>query len=231
MGILAIICFFVGLASVAGFLSFISKKIKSKKKKSKNDFELDFPFNYYEEKPLVFIIVGLIIILLTLFYFSSSIMTIVFPNDLRYKPEGTYCYYVIDKQNNAYPAKIEKVSYESDAGEDYYGNARTETHININLLELYIDNKSYEFYDDPKEIYSDEFTSILYYNEIDNDNGEYEEVEKEFTLKLTKDAAYCPSFGKGSTKINYIELLLEIIIIISEIAMYVITIYVNRKEN
>ena len=102
-------------------------------------YKSKLPFDYYKENPLLFIIVGLIIIVMTVFTMSSEILSIIFPNDLRYKPEGTYCYYIIDEDNNAYPAKIEKVSYDEDIGEDYYGNSRTKTHNNINLLELYGD--------------------------------------------------------------------------------------------
>jgi len=226
MGIIVLVCFLIGILSICYFIWFFSKKIKSKINKTEYKFEAEFPYDFYKEKPLTFLIVGVIIILLTLFAFSPSIMTIIFPNDLRYKPEGTYCYYVIEKNNEAHPAKIEKVSYEDDAGEDYYGNSKTETHINFNLLELYIGNESYEFYDDPQEIFTDDFSNITYIEETDE-----QEIEKEFSIKLTNDVAYCPSFGKGETKIDYLELTLEILVLVSEISMYIITIYMCRKKN
>ncbi len=225
MGLILLICFLVGIISFCSLVGIISSKIKSKIKKENFELKLNFPFDYYKEKPLLFIIVGLIIIVMTVFTMSSAILSIIFPNDLRYKPEGTYCYYVIDEDNNAYPAKIEKVSYDEDGGEDYYGNSRTETHINVNLLELYIDSDNYDFSDDPQEISTDGFSNITYVEEVDA-----EEVEKEFSIKLTNDVAYCPSFGKGKTKIDFLELIFEILVLVSEVSMYIITLYVNRKE-
>ena len=96
--------------SVACFINLIFNKIKSRIKKNDYEFKVEFPFDYYKKKPLVFLVIGLLIILLTLFTFSPSIMSLFFSNNLRYKPEGTYCYYVVDKSGKAYPAKIEKTS-------------------------------------------------------------------------------------------------------------------------
>lgn len=230
MGLIALICFIAGLISVGYFLGFVSKKIKRRIKKEKFDFELNFPFDYYKKKPLVFLIGGLLIILLTLVTFSPSIMSLFFANNLRYKPEGIYCYYVVDKDGKAYPAKIEKTSETMEDGEDYFGNPTSDTHIYVMLLELFVDNESYEF-EDPPEINTDKFTSMIYYDEVEADDGGVEEIEKFFELKLTNDVAYCPSFGKGTTKINYLELIFEILVIISELSMYFITIIVCQKEN
>ena len=224
------ICFLIGIISFCSFMNIITKIIKSKIAKEKIEIKLNFPFDYYGEKPLLFLIVGLIIILLTFFTMSSAILSIIFPNNLRYKPEGTYCYYVIDDNNKAYPAKIEKSSYTEDDGEDYYGNPKINTYSYVNLLELYIDSDSYEFYYEPKEINTDDYARISYYNEIESENGEYEEIEKEFKIKLTNDVAYCPGFGKGATKIDYLELIFEILVIVSEISMYIVTIYMDKKE-
>ena len=156
-------------------------------------------------------------------------MSLFFSNNLRYKPEGTYCYYVVDKNGKAYPAKVEKNFDIVDAGEDYFGNPTSDTHIFVILLELFVDNESYEF-DDPPEINTDKYTYIHYFDEIETDDGGYGEIEKEFELKLTNDVAYCPSFGKGKTRINYLELIFEIIVIFSEIFMYFITIILCKKE-
>lgn len=230
MGIIILICFLIGIISFCSFMDLICKKIKSKIKKENYEIELKFPFDYYEEKPLMFLIIWLIIILTTVCTMSSAILSIVFPNNLRYKPEGTYCYYVIDENNKAYPAKIEKSSYTESDGEDYYGNSRSSTYIYVNLLELFVDSESLEFYDDPQEINTENYTRISYYAETESEDGEYEEIEKEFKIKLTNDVAYCPSFGKGTTKIDYLELIFEILVLVSEISMYIITIYVGRKE-
>jgi len=230
MGLLALICFIIGLISLACFSNFVFNKIKSRIKKNEYEFKVEFPFDYYKKKPLVFLVSGLLIILLTLFTFSPSIMSLFFSNNLRYKPEGTYCYYVVDKSGKAYPAKIEKTSETMDSGEDYFGNPTSDTHIYVMLLELFANNESY-YFDDPQEINTDSFTSITYYDVVETDDGGEEEIEKEFILKLTNDVAYCPSFGKGTTKIDYLELIFEILVIISEISMYFITIVACRKEN
>lgn len=218
----------MGLVSISYFFRYITNTIKGKINKKEYELKLEFPFDYYKKKPLVFLIVGFLIIILTLFSFSPTIMSLFFSNNLRYKPEGTYCYYVVDKNGKAYPAKVEKNSDTVDAGEDYFGNPISDTHIYVTLLELFADGENYEF-DDPPEINTDKYTDINYYNEIETDDGRYEEIEKEFELKFTNDVAYCPSFGKGTTKINYLKLVFEMIVIISEIVMYFITILFYKK--
>ncbi len=230
MGLVVLICYLVGIISLCSFVKIIYDKINSKINNKEYKCVLKFPFDSYEKNPLRFLVIGLIIILLT-FIVSSSILSIIFPNNLRYKSEGTYCYYVIDKNNKAYPAKVEKTSYTEDVGEDYFGNPTSDTHIYVNLLELYIDNDTYDFSDDPKEINTDSYTTMIYYDEIESEDDEgYEEFEREFSLKLTNDVAYCPSFGKGKTNIDYFGLVFEVLVLLSEITMFIITIYVNRKE-
>lgn len=232
MGIIKLICFIIGILSVCYFVGFILKKIKGVIKNDKPDFISQFPYNYYREKPLVFLIGGLVIMLITVFTIMPSIMNFLFPNSLQYKPEGVYCYYVKDKNNNAYPAQIEKKSYDESDGEDFYGNSKTSTYVYVDLLKLYVDNEVYDFTDDPQEINTNNYSTISYYYEIESNNtdeGLYN--EKMLKLKLTNDVAYCPSFGKGNMKIDYFELILEIVIIVSEFFLYIITIYIGTKEN
>ena len=72
---------------------------------------------------------------------------------------------------------------------------------------------------------------MIYYDEIESEDDEgYEEFKREFSLKLTNDVAYCPSFGKEKTNIDYFGLVFEVLVLLSEITMFIITIYVNRKE-
>ena len=207
MALIRFICLIIGIFFLFGFFGLIIDLFKYLITKKKPDYSN--LTGLYEKYPLAFLVIGPIIILLTVYTVCPAVMALLFSNNIKYKTDGIYCYYVMDKDQKTYPAKIDIIEG------NYY------------IMELYFNEEVYLF-NDEEEMVLDKYTQVITSYNSTND----EEVEKEFELKLLNDAAYCPSFGKGNTN-NSIseELVLESMMLISEITVFIIIIYVSKKSN
>ncbi len=213
MGLIGLVCIIVGLLSVIYFLGYIGEIIKKRGVKDLSYFKLNL------KQLIIFIIVAPIIIILTIYMYDSSLKGIIFPNDIRYKEEGTYCYFVELDTGEMLPAKITKIE---DVREEEHGESTSLIHFSRYMLDIIYDkNKEYDFEEQYEEIELDKYSNVY----CMDDNGN----EKSFKLKLTNIHSNYKTFDESNNKINYVELSFEVSILISEIILYIITIIKNFK--
>lgn len=196
--ILRSISFGVAIICAIYIIGFIIDKVKHNDNNSHTNYKL------YQIIILFSILASIII--------SAPFQELFRIDNLSFKPEGEYCYYVLlendyGTEKLTVPARID-IKIETDSDDGTYGESRTVSIIHYHLDEVYLDDKTLFFLDEHE-------LKVNKPKVVCDENNNY------WICTLLNERAYYPrlKFNNGITAFNVTLLCIKLVVLISTLVL------------
>ena len=213
------VCALIGLACFCVSVSFLVSLIKLnvfKREKEKPYEKFSDISKWFNDYPIRFILIGIAVILFTL-WSNAWFKELIGYDNIETKPSGTYCYYVEITGNKKYtlPAKVNVDVYSDEVAE-----GKSQTYHDYYIEKVYWSNGGYLYFGDNDERM-----------EVNDSITLYDQDENEWEVKLLNKSAYCSDFKNTSSLDDPINIILGLILLASEIFVWVYCIVYEKRTN